>query len=158
MSEGVEWALHCCLNLAFLDPDAAVPTARLAAFHDLPPAYLNKQLQALARAGIVSSVPGRGGGFKLARDPARITLMDVVTAIEGEQHAFQCTEIRSHGPSANWGTTQAMCTIDAAMRRAEIAWRRALAEQTLADLVATVRRRYSAMPRRINSWFATGHA
>jgi Rrf2 family protein len=155
MSEGVEWALHCCLNLALLDPDEAVTATRLAAFHDLPAAYLNKQLQALARAEIVSSVPGRKGGFRLARPPSRITLLDVVAAIEGPQPAFRCTEIRAQGPSASWGRTQATCTIDAAMRKAEVAWRRALAEQTLADVVATFERRYPAMPRRIGNWFAT---
>lgn len=155
MSEGVEWALHCCLNLALLGPEAAVPTARLAAFHDLPAAYLNKQLQALVRAQIVASVPGRGGGFRLARDPSNITLLDVVTAIEGSQPAFRCTEIRAQGPSASWGTAQARCTIDAAMGKAELAWRRTLAEQTIADILATFERRYPAMPRRIGTWFAT---
>jgi Rrf2 family protein len=155
MGEGVEWALHCCLNLALLGPEAAVPAARLAAFHDLPAAYLNKQLQALARAGIVASVPGRGGGFRLARDPSRITLMEVVTAIEGSQAAFRCTEVRAQGPSGSWGTAQAMCTIDAAMRKAELAWRHTLAEQTLADIVATFQRRYPAMPGRIGNWFDT---
>lgn len=156
MGEGVEWALHCCLNLALLGPEAAVPAARLAAFHDLPAAYLNKQLQALARAEVVASVPGRGGGFRLARDPSQITVLEVVTAIEGSQDAFRCTEIRANGPSGSWGTTQAVCTIDAAMRKAELAWRRTLAEQTLADLVASFQRRYPAMPRRIASWFETG--
>jgi Rrf2 family protein len=155
MGEGVEWALHCCLNLALLDREAAVPAARLAAFHDLPTAYLNKQLQALARAEIVVSVPGRGGGFRLARDPSQITLLDVVTAIEGAQAVFRCTEVRAQGPSGSWGTAQAVCTIDAAMRKAELAWRRALAEQTLADIAATFERRYPAMPRRIGSWFNT---
>ncbi|MEV0133463.1 Rrf2 family transcriptional regulator [Dactylosporangium sp. NPDC050688] len=156
MSEGVEWALHCCLNLAFLGPGTAVPGARLAAFHELPPVYLHKQMQALVRAGIVSSTPGRRGGFQLARDPAHITLMDVVAAVEGQEPAFRCTEIRSQGPSGSGGTTQAICTIEAAMRKAEMAWRRALAEQTLADLMATVERRYPATPRRISSWFAAG--
>lgn len=155
MSEGVEWALHCCLNLALLAPDETVPAARLAAFHDLPAAYLNKQLQALARAGIVSSVPGPKGGFRLARNPSRITLLDVVAAIEGREQAFRCTEIRAQGPSGSWGTTQALCTIDAAMRKAEVAWRKALAEQTVADIAATFERRYPAMPRRIGNWFAT---
>ena len=45
MSQGVEWALHCCLNLAWTG--TPVPASRLAALYDLPPAYLNKQLQAL---------------------------------------------------------------------------------------------------------------
>ena len=64
MSGGVEWALHCCLNLAWTGGEQAVPAARLAAFYDLPTAYLNKQMQALAREGIVSSVPGPRGGFE----------------------------------------------------------------------------------------------
>lgn len=155
MSAGVEWALHCCLNLALLGPGAAMPAARLATFHDLPPAYLNKQLQALVRAGVVASVPGRNGGFRLTRDPSQITLLDVVTAIEGSQPAFRCTEIRTQGPSGSWGTADAVCTIDAAMRKAELAWRRALAGQTLADIKAAYERRYPAMPRRIGTWFAT---
>ena len=56
-------------------------------------AYLNKQLQALVRAGLLRSVPGAHGGFLLAKRPDEITLMDVASAIEGRELAFQCTEI-----------------------------------------------------------------
>lgn len=62
MSEGVEWAIHSCLNLTWLEPGEAVTAARMAAFYALPAAYLNKQLQALARAGILTSTPGPRGG------------------------------------------------------------------------------------------------
>ncbi|HEX7745592.1 MAG TPA: Rrf2 family transcriptional regulator [Micromonosporaceae bacterium] len=155
MSEGVEWALHCCLNLAFLDPGDAVPAAKLAAFHELPAAYLTKQLQALGRAGIVSSVPGPRGGFRLARPPERITLLDVVSAIEGAEPAFRCTEIRRQGPGGGPARDfQIGCTIDVAMRGAELAWRRSLAAQTLADIAAEVERRYPNTPRRTRRWFA----
>jgi Rrf2 family protein len=153
MSEGVEWALHCCFNLGLLEPGEAVAAARLAAFHDLPAAYLNKHLQALARAGVVRSVPGRRGGFRLARPPEKITLLDVVTAIEGAEPAFRCTEIRGQGPSGSWGRARAACTIDAAMRRAELAWRRSLAEQSLAEIIAAARHRYPTMQGRLRGWF-----
>ena len=156
MGEGVEWALHCCFNLGFVGPDTAVPAARLAAYHGLPAPYLNKQLQALARAGIVGSVPGPGGGFRLARPPRQITLMDVVTAIEGAEPAFRCAEIRAQGGSAAAGTSPQACTIDVAMRRAELAWRRSLAEQTLADLMDTFEATYPAAPDRIRTWFVEG--
>jgi DNA-binding IscR family transcriptional regulator len=43
MGEGVEWGLHCCLTLAWADEEP-VPTAKLAAFFEAPPAYLNKRL------------------------------------------------------------------------------------------------------------------
>ncbi|WP_181791731.1 RrF2 family transcriptional regulator, partial [Streptomyces phytophilus] len=91
MTEGVEWALHSCLNLAWAGPDRPVTAARLAAYHELPAPYLNKQLQALVRAGIVASTSGPRGGFRLVRPLARITLMDVVAAIEGPGEAFRCT-------------------------------------------------------------------
>ncbi|MFF1507115.1 RrF2 family transcriptional regulator [Streptomyces sp. NPDC058326] len=155
MNEGVEWALHSCLNLAWIGPGRAVTAARLAAYHELPPAYLNKQLQALARAGIVTSASGPKGGFRLARDLDRITLMDVVTAIEGPDEAFRCTEIRQQGPGAGApGTYAAECAIAGAMGRAELAWRRELMAQTLDDVRERAERQAPAAADRLRSWFA----
>ena len=77
MNQGVEWAAHCAALLAVLPPDVAVPAATLAEFHDLPAAYLAKALQQLAAAGIVTAVPGRRGGYRLARSAEQITLLDV---------------------------------------------------------------------------------
>lgn len=156
MSEGVEWALHCCLNLAWTGGGRAVPATRLAGYHELPTAYLNKQLQALARAGIVSSTSGPKGGFRLAREPEDITLMDVVAAIEGPEPAFRCMEIRGQGPGASAEEPDPeRCLIDQAMGRAELAWRRELAGQTLAQLMAAVERSAPGVPDRARSWFST---
>ncbi|WP_158881498.1 RrF2 family transcriptional regulator [Amycolatopsis anabasis] len=139
MGEGVEWGLHCCLTLAWLPGDEPVPTAKLAARFDLPPAYLNKRLQALVRAGILTSTAGVKGGFRLARRPEKITVMDVVAAIEGPEEAFRCTEIRQQGTGAE-GTParefQRPCAVSTVMRKAELAWRRELAAHTLADVMA----------------------
>jgi Rrf2 family protein len=136
MSQGVEWALHALLTLAWLDDDEPVTVGRLATGHDLPPAYLTKHLQALARAGILESIPGARGGFRLARPPSSITMMDVVSAIEGTQEAFRCAEVRKRGVGADLpsSTFDAPCVINASMRRAEMAWRRELAGRTVADI------------------------
>ncbi|MFF8829500.1 RrF2 family transcriptional regulator [Streptomyces sp. NPDC015131] len=159
MGEGVEWALHSCLNLAWAQDGGAVTVARLAAYHDLPAAYLNKQLQALSRAGIVTSVPGPRGGFRLARRPEDVTLMDVVTAIEGPEQAFRCTEIRQQGPHGEMpGNSRRPCAISAAMRRAELAWRRELAARTLADVMSEAERGAPGVPGRVRGWFATASA
>ncbi|MFJ8039864.1 RrF2 family transcriptional regulator [Kitasatospora sp. NPDC096147] len=155
MSEGVEWALHCCLNLAWVGGERALPAVKLAGYYELPPAYLNKQLQALARAGIVSSVSGPKGGFRLAREPERITLMDVVAAIEGPEPAFRCADIIARGPGAQVpGRDPERCLIDRAMGRAELAWRRELAGQTLAELMGQVEQSMPGVPGRIRRWFA----
>ncbi|MEO3872063.1 Rrf2 family transcriptional regulator [Nonomuraea sp. B12E4] len=135
MGEGVEWGLHCCVTLGWLKDEGPVSIRRLAAWFDLPQEYLKKRLQALTRAGILASTPGAGGGFSLARPPDQITIMDVVTAVEGPAEAFQCAEIRQRGTGAEGATFRGPCGISVAMRRAELAWRRELAGQTIADLM-----------------------
>jgi len=147
MSEGVEWALHSCLNLTWLPAGQAVPAAKLAAFYELPAAYLNKQLQALARAGIVQSTSGPKGGFRLARSPETITLLDIVVAIEGADEAFRCEELLKQGPGADPTVDyRQACLLSRAMRRADLAWRRELAAQTLADLQGQVETTYPGTP------------
>ncbi|GAA4804428.1 Rrf2 family transcriptional regulator [Streptomyces ziwulingensis] len=156
LREGVEWAVHCCINLSWISPDRAVPAARLAAFHDLPTAYLNKQMNALGRVGIVASRSGPRGGFRLGRGPERITLMDVAAAIDGSAQAFLCTGIRHNGPA---GTVtgpagpRTTCTVAQAFSTAELAWRRQLADRTIAELADTVRRANPAVPDQVRRWF-----
>jgi Rrf2 family protein len=154
MNEGVEWALHTCLNLSWADGEP-MTTARLAAFYELPAPYLNKQLQALTRAGILSSTPGPKGGFQLARSPENITLLDVVTAVDGPDEAFRCHEILRNGPGGDPAIDYTKsCLISQAMRRADLAWRRELAGQTIADLKRSVEKNFPATPDRTRRWFA----
>ncbi|WP_327285726.1 MULTISPECIES: Rrf2 family transcriptional regulator [unclassified Streptomyces] len=137
MSEGVEWALHSCVNLAWAGPGRAVPAARLAAWHDLPAAYLNKQLQALARP------------------LAEITLMDVVAAVEGPEEAFRCAEIRQQGPGgAPAADDGPACAIAHAMSRAELAWRRALAAEDLDGIRRRAEQQAPQAPARLRAWLA----
>jgi Rrf2 family protein len=150
MGEGVEWGLHCLLALAWLEDQAPVATGRLAEIFDLPPEYLKKRLQPLVRAGILSSTPGARGGYALARRPEQITLMDVVAAVEGREDAFRCTEIRQQGAGTLAGAREfgEPCGVAKAMRRAEMAWRRELAAQTLADLMGLASGTAAARTRR----------
>lgn len=139
MSEGVEWAVHSCLNLAWAEAGEAVSAAKLAAFFQLPAAYLNKQLQALVRAGILTSTSGPRGGFRLARTPERISLLDVVTAIEGAQEAFRCQQLMKRGPDGRQDIDYTReCLVSQSMRHAELAWRHALAERTIGGIKTDV--------------------
>ena len=100
MSDGVEWALHVAAVLAVVPPDKGMTAAKLAEYHGVPGAYLAKHLQALTRAGVFEAVPGRGGGYRLARPAQDITVLEVVEAVEGRTRAFECSEIRQRGPAA----------------------------------------------------------
>jgi|SRR5438094_4338991 len=141
LGQGVEWALHCVTLLALVPADRTMPAARLAEFHGVPPAYLSKTLQDLSRAGIVSSEPGRTGGYRLGRPLTEITILDVVEAVEGAESSFRCTEIRQRGPARvdarHYGP---MCAIAEVMHRADAAWRDELRSTTLADLFGRLTR------------------
>jgi Rrf2 family protein len=137
MSGGVEWALHCAVTLT--TAPGPVPAARLAALHDVSPSYLAKHLQALSRAGLVRSTQGQSGGYVLTRPAAEITVLDVVTAVEGSEPAFVCTELRQRGPcAAPPEACLAPCAIARTMRSAEAAWQHSLRSVTVADLAAQV--------------------
>lgn len=155
ISEGVEWGIHCTTVLALVPPPTALPAARLAEYHGVPPAYLAKHLQALSRAGIVESVAGPKGGYRLARPAAEITMLEVVVAIDGPEPAFRCTEIRRRGPAAVGPEGYPLpCGIARAMWAAEDAWRAELAKRTIADLVMGVA--VDADPRAVEkavTWF-----
>lgn len=136
LGRGVEWAVHVLLNLAWTGSAEPVSVSTLAAGHDLPRAYLNKQLQQLVKAGLLESEPGARGGFRLARDSTSITLLDVVDAIEGREPVFRCGEIRQCGTVGECTVSDfvTVCAVKASMDRAESAWREALASQTLTDV------------------------
>ncbi|MGH9039892.1 MAG: RrF2 family transcriptional regulator [Acidimicrobiia bacterium] len=140
LSDGVEWSLHCMCVLAVLPDGTALPGGRLAEMHGVPTAYLQKHLQALRRAGVIESAPGKGGGYRLARSPSAITLWDIVAAVEGSQPAFRCTEIRRKGTLGNLPAKEfrLACTVTRAMHEAEAAWRAELESRTLADLVGQI--------------------
>ena len=133
MSGAVEWALHCCVVLT--SAGRPVPSQRLAELHDVSATYLAKQLQALARAGIVRSSQGSAGGYAMDRDPAQVSVLDVVQAVEGKGPAFVCREIRQQGPlAAPAEECTAPCGIAKVMRDAELAWQASLASVSVADL------------------------
>jgi len=132
--EGVEWAVHACALLAVAPADRGLSAKALAEFHDLPPAYLAKHLQALARAGLLTTSRGPRGGYRLARPAGEISLWEVAEAIEGSGAAFRCTEIRQRGPcAASAKACIRPCGIAAAFGAAEKALRNVLEKTTIAD-------------------------
>ncbi len=73
------------------DRERQATASAVAAATQLPRATVAKLLKALARAGLVSSTRGVAGGYRLARDPAAISLSEVVAAIDGNIGLTQCS-------------------------------------------------------------------
>lgn len=72
------------------DPSHYAGAQSIAAATGAPRNYLGKLLQQLSRRGIVESQKGLGGGFRLARDPAEITLHDIIEPLEDLGRLTQC--------------------------------------------------------------------
>ncbi|WP_442906383.1 RrF2 family transcriptional regulator [Kineococcus sp. NBC_00420] len=157
MSDGVEWAVHCCVVLTAAS--GPVPAARLAQFHDVSASYLAKHLQALSRAGIIASVQGKDGGYRLTRPADEVSVLDIVEAVDGARPAFVCTEIRQRGPLASPPEACTRpCGVLRTMAAADEAWRASLRATFVADLARGMDEQYGvgAMePAR--AWLAAPH-
>ena len=81
LQKNTSLALYSVLEFAS-DPLRHVPAADIAAKYGVSPHHLAKVLADLARAGIVESVRGVGGGYRFAGNARRLTLMDIIQRFE----------------------------------------------------------------------------
>src|SRR5690349_4139661 len=72
-------------------PERQVTASQVAQETRLPPATVAKVLKALAHAGVVIGTRGASGGYRLAREAERITVAEVVAAIDGDIGVTQCS-------------------------------------------------------------------
>ena len=75
-------ALRAIAFLAALPPQSYAGAASIAKRIHAPANYLGKLLQTLCRHGVLFSQKGLGGGFQLAKDPRKISLLEVVEPID----------------------------------------------------------------------------
>ena len=90
LTRGGEYGIRGVLYLAQQDNGKISMLSAIAKAQDVPPRFLAKIFQALARAGIVRSYRGAKGGFSLGRAAGEITIKDVIEAIEGPIYLNVC--------------------------------------------------------------------
>jgi Rrf2 family protein len=83
LSKASAYAVFAVVHVAAHQKDGPVQGRSIAEAYGIPVEYLLKILQQLVRADILISETGRRGGFLLKRTPERITLLDILEAIEG---------------------------------------------------------------------------
>jgi Rrf2 family protein len=97
ISQKLEYAMRAMIELAIRrDSGQLVPAREIALAQQVPLRFLEQQLGALHKAGLVESFRGAGGGCRLARDPALITVADIADAIEGQLFPMFCLEPSDH--------------------------------------------------------------
>ena len=130
-----DYAVRAAVALAASDPSRLLSARVIAAEMSIPPRFLPQVMADLVRAELVTAQTGRAGGYRLARSPADISLLDVIRAAEHENGARTC--ILRGGPCDPSGR----CDVHDAFIGARDAMLRSLGASTLEDVLASRRRR-----------------
>jgi Rrf2 family protein len=127
LSHASAYALAALVHMARQPENASVPSHVIAEARSIPWRQLLKALESLVAAGLLRSVRGPNGGYRLARPPKDVTLLEVVETVDGA--------IRGDAPAVGRGGAaaldrrlQQMCDEAAALARER------LAKVTLAEL------------------------
>jgi Rrf2 family protein len=89
LSSSVSYAVGILLQVHVKGQEGPTTAATIAAGCKFPPRFLYRILRRLVDAGLLTGVSGPGGGYALARKPRRISLLDVVRAVEGPLETSQ---------------------------------------------------------------------
>lgn len=92
LTKAGDYAMRGLIYLARQRRGEVVLVADIAAAMEVPDSFLAKIFQNLARAGLVRSTRGHGGGYSLARPASKITLLEVVECVEGPIVFNDCTD------------------------------------------------------------------
>ena len=111
------------------DPDRVHTTARLAEDSAVPLPTVSKLMKQLARAGLVTSRRGAAGGYVLSRPAAQITVVEVITALEGPIALTACVD-----GAVDHCDVEALCAMRGNWNKVNRAIETALASVSLADM------------------------
>jgi Rrf2 family nitric oxide-sensitive transcriptional repressor len=122
-------AEYCLRAIVCLAATAGRPqtTHDIAQATKIPKGYLGKILQALGRAGMVSAQRGLNGGFLLLRDPASLSMLEIVRVADPSRRVTTCP-LGIHGKN--------LCPLHRQLDEAAALAERALAGRSIAELMA----------------------
>lgn len=83
LSRTVSYAVQAVMRLAEADSSRPIPCSKLAAEGNMPERFLLQILRHLVTHGILQSTRGVEGGYTLSRSPEKISLLEIMEAIEG---------------------------------------------------------------------------
>jgi len=95
LSKKADYGLIALRHLALHYGDGACSAADIASEYQVPAQLMAKVLQKLSSQGLVKAKHGSAGGYTLAKDPAHISVLDAISAVEGPQAIATC--MTSHG-------------------------------------------------------------
>ena len=130
LSRITDYGIVLMAHIAGSEPGEVHAAREVAELTHLPHPVVSKILKSLARTGLLVSHRGAKGGFSLARDPAQITVPEMIAALEGP---ISLTECASHKGAC---AQESSCDVREPWQRINSAVEDALASISLADLAS----------------------
>lgn len=124
-----EYGVLGLLNLARKAPEELVMIDDVSREESIPKSFLAKIFQSLVKSGIVKSTRGSGGGFTLAKAPNKISVLEVIEAIEGKIAFQRCQQ---EEPDCEHVGGCALCGL---LGEAQASLKEVFSKTTLADLL-----------------------
>lgn len=91
------YGLRALIDLAQYSGEAPVSITSISARQDISERYLEQLMSMLKKAGLVKSIRGAGGGYVLAKEASKISVGDVLRALEGSLEPVECAGIEPGG-------------------------------------------------------------
>ncbi len=95
------YGLRAVLDIAINSKEDVVPLSEIALRQDISISYLEQLMSKLKKAGVVSSIRGAQGGYKLGKDPDKLSVGEILRALEGSLDPVDCAVITGEGDSCN---------------------------------------------------------
>ena len=137
LSRRADYGVRAMVDMALQSPTTRSIVSEIAKRQDIPASFLAKIVPRLARAGLVRTALGAGGGITLAAPPAEISLLQIIQAIDGPLALNRCsldpTNFRRH----------ATCPACEVWRQAQTRLNETLEGTRLSDLVARAQKNKS---------------
>ena len=140
LNKRTKYALHALLALANSGGNGPLSADRIAEEAHAPVKFLEAILAELAKAGIIVSRKGRGGGHQLARKPKDIPMTEVIRLFNGAIALVPCVSLNFYEACAEC-PDEATCAVHDVFMEVRIATVRMLEKATLADLLRRQRRK-----------------
>lgn len=80
------------IDMAEQEGDAYIPMKDIAARQGVSPKYMEQIMPALVKEHLVTGIHGKGGGYRLAVDPAECSVLSILQATEGSLSSVTCLE------------------------------------------------------------------
>jgi Rrf2 family iron-sulfur cluster assembly transcriptional regulator len=128
LRKDTDYALAALVYLVRYGQKQRISAAELADALSLPHGFLRKILKTLSGEGIVSSAMGKGGGFVMACDPDKLSVMVVLKVVQGPIHGTECAVDKDVCPHTR------ACRVRRAMSSVEKALEAELRGITISDL------------------------